>query len=71
MDELQQTQLIDVVVVVHAYDEVQRCVSSVDDLVLPVLEETALIFCPTKALPYELSLESDPLPDCERIEVFC
>ena len=42
MNEFQHGQLVDVIVNVHANDEVKWCISSVDDFKLSVLEEGTL-----------------------------
>ena len=59
-----------IVIVFYADNKVQRRVSSVHDFVLSVFQEAALVLGAAEALPNQLALERDPLPDTEAIEVF-
>ena len=70
VDELEHAQLVDLVVDVQADDKVERGVAPVDDFVLAVVEEGALVFCPGKALANQFSFERDALLHREAIIVF-
>ena len=59
-----------IVIVFYADNKVQGRVPSVHDFVLSVFQEAALVFCAAEALPNQLALERDPLPDTKAIEVF-
>ena len=55
MDELKEGELVDVVIDVNADNEIERRVSTVDHLILAMLQEWALIFRTGKTLSYELA----------------
>ena len=59
----------DIIIIVDTYDKVQRGISTIDDLVLPMIQKTALILRATKTFPYELSLQCDSLAVAKLIKV--
>ena len=63
------TSTYHIIVVLHAYDEIEGGIASVHDLVLAMLKEAALVLSPTQALSNELSFQRDPFPHTEAIEV--
>ena len=79
VDELQETQLVlhcrqhhatyDVFVVVDPKDEVKRGIPPVDNLVLAVLEEAALILSSAEALANQFALQRDSFADAKTLEV--
>ena len=70
MNEFQKTQLIDFVIIVNTYNEIQRCISPVDYFVLPVLQKAALVLGATQAFPNKFSFKSNSFSDAEIVEVF-
>ena len=50
MDELKEGKLVDVIVDIDANDEIERGISTIDNFVLSVLEEGALVLRAGKAL---------------------
>ena len=59
----------DIIIILYAYDEVERCIASIDNFVLPVLEKAALVFCPAQALSDEFAFQSHSLTHTKTIEV--
>lgn len=80
MNEFQVAQLIHLVIVVDADDEVQRCVPSVEHFILSMVQEGALnerlkvkdylAFCTRKTLSDKLTLQGHLLLNRERVIVF-
>lgn len=59
-----------IIIVFYADNKVQRCISSVYNLVLSVFQEAALVFSAAEALSNELTLKRDSLAHAKAIEVF-
>ena len=59
-----------VLVVINAYDKIQRSIATINYLILTMLEETALVLRPTQAFTNQLTFESHSFAHAETIEVF-
>ena len=60
----------DVLIVINAYDKIERSIAAIDYFILAMLEETALVLRPTQAFTNQFTFESDSFAHTETIKVF-
>ena len=60
----------DVLIIINAYDEIERGITTINYFVLTMLEEAALVLRPAQAFTNQLTFESDSFAHAETIKVF-
>ena len=60
----------DVLIVIYAYDKIERGIATINYFILAMLEETALVLRPAQAFANQLTFESDSFAHAETIKVF-
>lgn len=53
----------------NAYNEIEGCVASIHNLILPVLQETALVLSSAQALSNQFAFQGDSFSDAKAVEI--